>query len=1741
MFGQTGNTSFGAFNTGTQTSPFAQSAFGKPTTSFGTGATPAFGTNTSLFSTKPAGTTSGGLFGSSAGTSAFGQPITTQSSFGGFGGTNTNANLFGTQQTANTNLFGASSAPAFGQVTKPAGFGFGTSTNTNLFGQPQQTSQQTTPFGQTNPSTNAGLFGSTTGFGASNTATGMTGTVLKFNPVTGTDTMMKNGVTQTISTRHHCITCMKEYESKSLEELRLEDYLAGRKGTQNQATGLFGTPAQPSLFGTVTAGTSTVTPSFGSTSGGFGTTNQPGGTGLFNKPIASFGVPTTTTGGFPYNSTASSSLFAPATSTSFGGFGQPGTSLFGAKPAGTIGFGTSTFGGTTTPSFGTNLGFGTTQNTNTSLFNTFKPAGQTTGFSFGAPTSRGTNSCLISSGAFNQQKPAFNASPGFGITTAMPSLGMNMFGGVGMNQAQQNAGSVPVHQQVLALVSAPFGNSPLLKNLLPASGKAKELLKPLNPTNRMTSPQYKVSTNNSPRIKASVATSSNLSKKSLFEGLEEEDPSLVEAFQPRPNAKRLVLRPKHVTVSQSVENINSPLNGSIPDNTRPSSRDSESTNKENQESQSPTDPQSSVSWLKSTMPAIKTKEAAFDGQESPFRGSDIPPEGIGNTMMALRPKIGNHNQSSVSSKSSVDKNSSDSIERDADYSPEELVEAPRSSLPSQSFAKLANVKLQRVGYYTIPAIDKLDEYVCDETCIVPNFTVGREGYGNVYFSDSFDIYGLNLDDIVHFRHKEVIIYPDDDKKPPIGQGLNRRAKVTLDGVWPQDKSRHEAITDPNRLQEMNYEGKLRRVSDKHDTRFLEYRPETGSWIFKVEHFSKYGLSDSEDEDNEASFQYLGSKKLKLSFQSNSTEKKRVECTDVKVISPLKNSTFPPKFQPQCQSDLETFCSELQFRFQPNFQSDLLKDCTFEEQTSPTSMYARMIGIDSHKLQLMKADLFQRNGTEDIMLEAASEYHKNCKLGFDYHSRVMEHIPILRSNLSQSFRFDSIVHQKKLKPKQMEEISQAEPKLFRKILPAPIVEPKTVVLKSRSELIPLKDSIISKLRASCIADLGIPMGRMFRASWGPGLTLITLNTQQQATNFPVRSNLSLLGSYISGRHFQDETSSIVQRLQILGGSSESSDYVITFKESIESHLKIQLDHSIVSQESDCPVIGNPSGKSAVDVLHAHFKQTQHVLDKKSDNYSEDKMIKYYNEVWRLCISLWGYLPELKPDDDQEDHNTLIVRKEALSDWLKNVIEERVRFNIAEIDSEDEIMFELLTANKLDDACSLARNVVGDHCLALLMSQLGGTTAVRVLVKQQLALWQEMNIDADMSIYRLKMFMLAAGEPLICSSRGTVNVCENLDWKRALALHLWYLSLPTASIRDALELYEESFKSDMTDLYGAEPRPQYFREDYEVEFNHKKAIYDLCFHLLKLHSTGNHPMEPILNPLNHTADSFDYRLSWLIQAALIGLGYSHLSEDVEALTHANFAAQLETYDLWHWAIFVVLHLKHSRRRRKAVKDLLARHVELDEDEEYEKRENFLREELGIKFEWINEAKGVKACALKRYGEAAWYFTQAEMWNKAHEVINEYLAADAIINENYHYLNSLLAPLIQEEGSNVISGWMYQGQLLWDYLDITAEIKSLLKTDNFTQICYKLELLRPQLTNLCSKINLLPCPTAKDRLCQAEIAKRTLQLAKSMLMLQSTDSLITGKALIQLVSQLPLPEDYAQQELRPIINRYAMEVAM
>jgi len=72
----------------------------------------------------------------------------------------------------------------------------------------------------------------------------------------------------------------------------------------------------------------------------------------------------------------------------------------------------------------------------------------------------------------------------------------------------------------------------------------------------------------------------------------------------------------------------------------------------------------------------------------------------------------------------------------------------------------------------------------------------------------------------------------------------------LDRVWPNDKTTKQPITNPDRIAATNFVVKLQRACAKLSTQFVDYRSDTGSWVFNVEHFSKYALVDSDDEDDE---------------------------------------------------------------------------------------------------------------------------------------------------------------------------------------------------------------------------------------------------------------------------------------------------------------------------------------------------------------------------------------------------------------------------------------------------------------------------------------------------------------------------------------------------------------------------------------------------------------------------------------------------------------------------------------------------------------------------------------------------------------------------------------------------------------------------------------------------------------------------------------------------------------------------
>lgn len=99
-------------------------------------------------------------------------------------------------------------------------------------------------------------------------------------------------------------------------------------------------------------------------------------------------------------------------------------------------------------------------------------------------------------------------------------------------------------------------------------------------------------------------------------------------------------------------------------------------------------------------------------------------------------------------------------------------------------------------YYIEPSLDELEElFNADGICrLEGGLTVGRLGYGSVFWKGPVELRApLDLGAIVHFRNKEVVVYPDDSTKPEIGSGLNKQAEVSLERIWPIDPKTKQMI------------------------------------------------------------------------------------------------------------------------------------------------------------------------------------------------------------------------------------------------------------------------------------------------------------------------------------------------------------------------------------------------------------------------------------------------------------------------------------------------------------------------------------------------------------------------------------------------------------------------------------------------------------------------------------------------------------------------------------------------------------------------------------------------------------------------------------------------------------------------------------------------------------------------------------------------------------------------------------
>ncbi|XP_021301889.1 nuclear pore complex protein NUP98A-like isoform X2 [Sorghum bicolor] len=845
-----GTTSTGAFGQQQSTPTFgtpSSSPFGSSTPAFGASPTPAFGATSSgsLFGQKP----SFGGFGSSPSQpSPFGstfqqtQPTFGSTTFGAsttpaFGTTTTPA--FGTTTTpafgatttpafgsTSTSLFGASSTPAFGSTafgTSATGFGtsgttaFGVNSTTQGFGSSSTSAfsfGSSPSFGQTTVSSGSTPFGATPSpFGApapafgSQTAAPAFGQPQFANQAGGTrikpyaqtpDVDSATSGTQPAA-KLDSISAMPEYKDKSHEELRWEDYQRGDKGGPNPS----GTPAAAPSF------PSSQQNAFAPTSNPF----NPPATNTFStiNPFAPKPAPTSTS---PFNTSfnnASSSPFTSSTSTTM--FGQTGVSTFPASTS------PSLFGNTNTAS-GTSSLFGTSMTNNPSPFGTGSSLANTQSAplfssSFAQPLS---STPAFSSGSlfgstnpgnlFSSSGPSLFSTPTFQPSAAAQSSNMFSFqppiqpvstGGFPGFSSTTNQALIgqPTSQSSMVMqpapISNPFGMLPAMPQMSIGNGGSSPSVqygisslpvaeKPLQSRAlSMAVPRHL----SQRRIKLLPRKYNTISdgKVPFFADDEESPTPKADAFFiPRENPRNLVIRP--------IEQW-------------PSRRE--------------TDRQST---LKNATDLNKYEGKSFDYSTGFHINSPQQGHQRGKSAMSpssRTPAVENDNQHEARAMAQHGNGNITSVER---------------LLP----------KLPRADYFTEPSIEELAAKERAEAGYcgsVRDFVVGRHGYGSIKFLGVTDVRCLDLESIVEFNNREVIVYKDDSKKPPVGEGLNKAAEVTLLNIKCINKKTGEQYCEGARVE--RYREMLVKKAEEQGAEFVSFDAAKGEWKFRVKHFSAYGL------------------------------------------------------------------------------------------------------------------------------------------------------------------------------------------------------------------------------------------------------------------------------------------------------------------------------------------------------------------------------------------------------------------------------------------------------------------------------------------------------------------------------------------------------------------------------------------------------------------------------------------------------------------------------------------------------------------------------------------------------------------------------------------------------------------------------------------------------------------------------------------------------------------------------------
>ena len=175
--------------------------------------------------------------------------------------------------------------------------------------------------------------------------------------------------------------------------------------------------------------------------------------------------------------------------------------------------------------------------------------------------------------------------------------------------------------------------------------------------------------------------------------------------------------------------------------------------------------------------------------------------------------------------------------------------APAATQPSSGRKRPSYLpKLSKPGYSVSPSIDMLAVMSEADLATLSGFSVRHEPFGMVEWDGAVDVRYADLDASIVISQNDVSVYTRDEeegRKPPIGSKLNRPAVITFFNVFPKNGG-----ADADEESKTKFAKKIERSTAKMEADLISYDQDHGIWKIRVHHFSRYGLDDSDEEDEE---------------------------------------------------------------------------------------------------------------------------------------------------------------------------------------------------------------------------------------------------------------------------------------------------------------------------------------------------------------------------------------------------------------------------------------------------------------------------------------------------------------------------------------------------------------------------------------------------------------------------------------------------------------------------------------------------------------------------------------------------------------------------------------------------------------------------------------------------------------------------------------------------------------------------